>query len=102
MNQPLKLAAGLLLIPLFAVSLLIALALTFTLVKDAIESKGDFAAFEGNVRHYTDTIETGPDGSFIFRRASHPVATLFAAFAVSWAVVLLIGYTLERLRPYRT
>ena len=90
--------AGLLLAPLFAVALLLAIATTFTLVKDAIDSRGDASSFESRIRHYSDRLEVGPDGSLVSHRASHPIAMFVAMTVASWVVVLILGSILERLR----
>ena len=94
----LSLAAGLLLIPLFAGAVFVALLMTFTLVRDGIASKGHLDDFEARVRHYSDRLEVTPDGSLIIHRAPHPVAPLLALLVGSWAVAGFLGYVLERLR----
>jgi hypothetical protein len=94
----LQIVAGLLLIPLFAVAVLAALMMTYTLVKDGIGSGGDPADFEALLRHYSDRLEVRPDGSWVLHKAPHPVASFLAFFVGSWAVATLLGYVLERLR----
>jgi hypothetical protein len=93
-----KFAAGLLLAPIFAVAMLSALGATFLLFSNLAESRGDWEQFEAQLRHYSDRLETAPDGSFELRRAPHPVAAFLGIVAGSWAVALLLGYLIERLR----
>ncbi len=82
----------------FAVSLMLALGLTFVLVKDVIAAQGDWAAFEAQMRHYSDRPEVTAAGSFGFRRAQYPVASFFGSVIASWIASLLLGSLFERLR----
>ena len=93
-----KFVAELLLAPLFAVALLFALGTTLILAKDILAARGDWASFEAQMRHYSDSLEAAPDGSLVFHRAPYPVASFLGMVGVSWAVALLLGYLLERLR----
>jgi len=89
---------GLLLTPVFAVALLFSLAMTFILVKDVIEARGDWDTFEAQTRHYSDGFDVAADGSLLVHRAAHPVASFLAMVAGSWVVAGLAWYVLERLR----
>lgn len=94
----LQIAAGLLLIPLFAVAVLAALGMTYTLVKDGVGSGGNAADFEARLRHYSDWLEVRPDGSWVLHQTAHPVASFLVFFVGSWGATILLGYVLERLR----
>lgn len=89
--------ARLLLALVFCVALTTSLLFTLTLVMDAIESRGDWGQFEASMRHYSDRLEWGPDGSLVMHRAEHPVATFFALFAGSVTVTLASAYGFTRL-----
>lgn len=93
-----KFAAGFLLAPLFAAALLCSLGTTFLLVKDMIAAQGDWEAFEAQMRHYSDRLETAPDGSLKLNRAPYPVGSFLLTLGTCWIVALLLGYLLERLR----
>lgn len=97
-HRVLKLAAGLLLVPLFALALFAAVAMTWTFVKEGVSSGGEWRRFESGMRHYSDRLERAPDGSLIGHRAAHPIATGAALLAGSWIAALLTGWALERLR----
>lgn len=93
----LRFAAGLLLAILFAGSVVVALAFTYAIVSNAIESGGEWERFEGSLRHYTDTWEVTGDGSFAIRRASWPVMQMLAFCVGAWLVAVAIAYAISRL-----
>lgn len=90
--------AGVLLAAVFMVALTTSLGLTLVLVKDVIQSRGDWGEFEAAMRHYSDRLDSGPDGRLVMHRAEHPVAAFLAMFAGSWVVALLSAYGFHRLR----
>lgn len=97
-TRALKFAAGLLLAPVFAVALLLAVGLTVVLIEHAIDSRGNWEQFEGSMRHYSDRLEATADGALVMHEAAHPVAMYMGVLAGSWVVALLLGYAIERLR----
>jgi hypothetical protein len=89
--------ARLLLAFVFCVALTTSLLFTATLVTDTVESRGDWGQFEASMRHYSDRLEWGPNGSLVLHRAEHPVATFFAMFAGTVIVTLASAYGFTRL-----
>ena len=43
------------------------------IIKAAIDSDGSFEGFEAHLRHYTDQLETSPDGGFLLVEYPHPI-----------------------------
>ena len=93
-----KAALGVLLVPVFAVALLFSLGTTFILARDVLAARGDWGAFEAQMRHYSDRLDVAADGSLVLHRAPFPVASFVATLVVGWFVALVAGYLLERIR----
>jgi hypothetical protein len=68
------------------------------LVMNVVDARGDAQFLEAQLRHYSDRWESGPDGSFVIRRAAHPILSFLALVVVSWGAAFLSGYAIERLR----
>lgn len=93
----LQFLAGLVLAPLFAISLMTAVVGTVVLVKDAVTAD-DWGDFESRYRHYTDRMEITDDGQLLMHRSEHPIAAFVAIVLVSWIAALGFGWLLELLR----
>jgi hypothetical protein len=81
----------------FAICVLVAIVGTFALGKDIVETRGDPAAFEARIRHYTDRLALTPDGSIVHRQSEHPILQFVGSLAAAWVLAFLLGYALERL-----
>ena len=80
---------GLVLAVTFATSVSVALVLTYTLVKEVINARGNIEEFEIRLRHYTDGFESSDSGELRLIRATHPILTmvgfLIGALTVAFA-----------------
>lgn len=88
--------AGLVLSLVFAAAAVASVAGTFAILKDGITSKGVPGQFEAHMRHYTDRLETAPDGTLRLIRAEHPTLQVIGSTVVAWLVVVASGVALRR------
>ncbi len=96
-RQLLVFVSGLALAIVFAICVLVAIVGTLALGKDVVEARGDPAALEARIRHYTDSLALAPDGSIILRQSEHPILHFVGSLVAAWALAFLLGYALQRL-----
>jgi hypothetical protein len=96
-RQLLVFVSGLTLAIVFAMCVLAAIVGTFALGKDVVEARGDSAALEARIRHYTDSLALTPDGSIVLRQSEHPIVRFVGSLAVAWVLAFLSGFALERI-----
>ena len=83
MKQAFKFVLGFALALIFAASAVFSAGVTLRTVMDAVQSGGSLEKFEAHIRHYSDRLETSPDGIGLIR-VSHPFVLHFGMLSLSW------------------
>jgi hypothetical protein len=65
---------------------IVALASTYGLLRSALPSPHNLAAFEGRLRHFTDRLVTTSDGDWRWIPHPHPIRVTMAVWFIAAAV----------------
>jgi ABC-type antimicrobial peptide transport system permease subunit len=80
-----------------ALSGVVGLLLTLSLVKATVTEPRSFEFFEARLRHYTDRLVVNPDGTFSIIKTLHPVLVVLALWMATIVIFIAAVYMLRRI-----